>query len=77
MKNHFVGGDYGTRMASMKVSELNVDNDEKIFTFRNSSTGEDLYFKLMSIVPKKYFLKILILMRLQFILISSCEMIIY
>ena len=29
MKNHFVGGDYGTRMASMKVSELNVDNDEK------------------------------------------------
>ena len=30
---------------------------KKIFTFRNSSTGEDLYFKLMSIVPKKYFFK--------------------
>lgn len=64
MKNHFVGGDYSTNEKNMKVSELNVVHDEKkIFTFRNPSTRENLYFKLMSIVPsapripKKYFFK--------------------
>lgn len=64
MKNHFVGGDYSTIEKNMKVSELNVDNDgKKIFTFHNPINGENLFFKLIAIVPsvpripKKYFFK--------------------